>query len=171
MKKFKTKTGNIAYEVCLYERILLGWGDVCDNCNDSLEDKAYYLPVANRVFCKRCFDGEINNLPSYEEDKEYEQEKCEKLEGYIKDLLEGELVPFEGYNTAMQDDDYVLTIYCPVDVPMTKAIAKYFANAMMYETYSVERSLSRAVYLKQKGKAVMQVDKGFEDWLKENVKH
>ena len=65
----------------------------------------------------------------------------------------------------------MLTIYCPVDVPMTKAIAKYFANSMMYETYSIERSLSRAVYLKQKGHAVMQIDKGFEDWLKENIKH
>lgn len=171
MKKFETKTGNIAYEVCLYERILLGWGDVCDNCNDSLEDKAYYLPVANRVFCKGCFDGEINSLPCFEEDREYEQEKCENLEKRMKGLLEGELVPFEGYNAAMQDDDCVLTIYCPVDVPMTKAMAKCFAEAMMYDTYSIERSLSRAVYLKAKGKAVMQIDRSFEDWLKGNVKH
>lgn len=52
----------------------VGFGPVCDNCNNWLfdEDVRYYVPVLNRLFCESCYDEWYQNATRYIEDVEYE---------------------------------------------------------------------------------------------------
>lgn len=53
---------------------LVGHIIVCDNCNSSEHsDEWYYIPVLNRVFCKKCFEHWNKTATYYEEDAEYER--------------------------------------------------------------------------------------------------
>lgn len=48
---------------------------VCDNCNEqkTVDEKWYYIPVLNRVFCKECFDNWVKSAEHYSEDDAYEK--------------------------------------------------------------------------------------------------
>ena len=63
MRQFKTKTGNIAYEVCCTSAYCSDGVTFATTATIRWRIRHITLPVANRVFCKECFDGEINTLP------------------------------------------------------------------------------------------------------------
>lgn len=48
---------------------------ICDDCNDTITDLMYYVPVMNRLYCKNCIDDIMRNTPFYMTDAVYELEK------------------------------------------------------------------------------------------------
>lgn len=57
---------------------------VCDQCNDIIDEKCYYIAIINRAFCKKCCDKFISTSKRYKEDIAYEKRHynfyAEKLE-------------------------------------------------------------------------------------------
>jgi hypothetical protein len=61
---------------------------VCDNCNNSSEDydEWYYVPVLNRVFCKKCFEKWNRTATYFSEDAEYEHRYFEGTKAKLEKL-------------------------------------------------------------------------------------
>lgn len=70
---------NIAViELTFDEADKVGFGLICDNCNDIVmlsHENVYYIPVLNRLFCKDCFKEWINSsyTKHHTEDNHYEK--------------------------------------------------------------------------------------------------
>lgn len=79
------KNGHLCIEMTMTEAIdIFGFGipsdreALCDDCNKRLfegqEEPVYYIACLNMLFCKNCFDDYIENVPYFEEDKDFEIE-------------------------------------------------------------------------------------------------
>ena len=77
-RKYKNSKDIAVIEMTLDEASNIGFGPICDHCNDVSLDKnsiRYYIPVLNKLFCKECYKEWINNPTTkhYEEDIHYEK--------------------------------------------------------------------------------------------------
>lgn len=77
-KKYENSKNIAIIEMNLDEASNVGFGPICDYCNDVSLDKnsiRHYIPVLNKVFCKKCYEKWINNPSTkhYEEDIHYEK--------------------------------------------------------------------------------------------------
>ena len=48
------------------------FGNLCDSCNQTIED-TYYIPVLNWGMCKKCFDEWKETAIFYKEDTDFEE--------------------------------------------------------------------------------------------------
>lgn len=78
MKKKENKKGFQIFEVSINEAYALGWGDICDNCNELLTGTRYFVPVlGRRCLCESCCNEWVKEATVYEEDKPYEKQETE----------------------------------------------------------------------------------------------
>ena len=58
IRKMKIQQGYIVYQIPAEEIVKLReedcFGNLCDSCNQTIED-TYYIPVLNWGMCKKCF--------------------------------------------------------------------------------------------------------------------
>lgn len=74
MKKIENKKGFLIAEISLDEAYKLGWGNVCDDCNETLTGDRFFIPVlGRRCYCKKCFDEWMETAIRYDEDILYEE--------------------------------------------------------------------------------------------------
>lgn len=77
-RKYENSKNIAVIELTLKEATNVGFGPICDMCNDIILDDdttRYYIPVLNEVFCKKCYKEWINrpSTKHYEEDNHYEK--------------------------------------------------------------------------------------------------
>lgn len=77
-KKYENSKDIAIIELTFDEADKIGFGPICDNCNDILmlsRENVYYIPVLNRLFCKDCLEEWLNRNTTkrYEEDNHYEK--------------------------------------------------------------------------------------------------
>lgn len=79
MKKKETDKGLKFVELTLSDRRKLGYGNICDTCNEVITGVGYFPPVyCHRIFCEKCFE-DIKKHKVYEEDKPYEERMLSQL--------------------------------------------------------------------------------------------
>ena len=82
-KIIENKKGFKVIEVSMVECFEWGGIGICDNCNEAIVPKGYYVAVLNRVLCDECYD-EWNERAIYNhEDARIEQRNFE----YYKRML------------------------------------------------------------------------------------
>lgn len=68
--------GYIVYQIPAEEIVKLReadcFGNLCDSCNQTIED-TYYIPVLNWGMCKKCFDEWKETAIFYKEDTDFEE--------------------------------------------------------------------------------------------------
>lgn len=74
MKVVNNEKGFKIAEVSPDEASRLGWGDICDNCNDEMTGNRYFVPVlGRRCLCKGCLDEWLDFAIRFKEDIPYEK--------------------------------------------------------------------------------------------------
>lgn len=72
----KIQQGYIVYQIPAEEIVKLRkadcFGNLCDSCNQTIED-TYYIPVLNWGMCKKCFDEWKETAIFYKEDTDFEE--------------------------------------------------------------------------------------------------
>lgn len=72
----KIQQGYIVYQIPAEEIVKLKeadcFGNLCDSCNQTIED-TYYIPVLNWGMCKKCFDEWKETAIFYKEDTDFEE--------------------------------------------------------------------------------------------------
>ena len=77
-RKYENSKNFAIIELTFNEADNVGFGPICDNCNDILmlsHENVYYISVLNRLFCKNCLEEWINSpyTRRHEEDNHYEK--------------------------------------------------------------------------------------------------
>lgn len=77
-RKYENSKDIAIIEMTLDEAIKIGFGPICDNCNDIFMNDCeprYYISVLNRLFCKECTDNWLArpSTRSYPGDRHYEK--------------------------------------------------------------------------------------------------
>jgi hypothetical protein len=77
-RKYENSKDIAVIEMTLDEAINVGFGPICDNCNDIFmndNEPRYYIPVLNKLFCKECLEEWLNRNTTrrYSEDNHYEK--------------------------------------------------------------------------------------------------
>lgn len=75
MKRIHTDKRFIIYEIDAEElrilRLFGEFGNICDDCNVTLEDKVFYVPVLNYGLCEECCKDWIERATYFPEDEDY----------------------------------------------------------------------------------------------------
>lgn len=88
-KKIENDKGFLIIEMDYLEAVKVahfGFGEtiICDQCNNLIDEKCYYMAVLNQAFCKKCCDDFISKYKRHKEDIAYEKRNynfyAEKLE-------------------------------------------------------------------------------------------
>ena len=77
-RKYENSKDIAIIELTLDEASNVGFGPICDKCNDILimsHKVVYYIPVLNKMFCKNCLEKWLNKDTTrhYSEDNHYEK--------------------------------------------------------------------------------------------------
>ena len=76
IRKMKIQQGYIVYQIPAEEIVKLReadcFGNLCDSCNQTIED-TYYIPVLNWGMCKKCFDEWKETAIFYKDYKDFEE--------------------------------------------------------------------------------------------------
>ena len=87
MRKFKTASGYIAYEVTAEETALLDGAGICDDCGE-FSESGYLAPVLDHYMCPACFHDWESRGTYYPEDIPVERRNAAYFESRIP--LEGD---------------------------------------------------------------------------------
>ncbi|WP_288001915.1 hypothetical protein [Holdemanella sp.] len=84
----KIQQGYIVYQIPAEEIVKLRkadcFGNLCDSCNQTIED-TYYIPVLNWGMCKKCFDEWKETAIFYKEDTDFEELNIHWIENGVID--------------------------------------------------------------------------------------
>ena len=61
----------------------LQWGNVCCQCNGTIGEPVYYIPVLHDLMCKECMEKWYDESPYYPEDEPYQ---TNAIKGLIENL-------------------------------------------------------------------------------------
>lgn len=87
MKRVKNEKDFKVFRVSIMEAHRLGWGDICDQCNDMMSGDRMFIPVlCQRCLCPECYNEWINKTTHYEEDIPYENREAEDFERTVGNL-------------------------------------------------------------------------------------
>lgn len=83
-KKYDNKEKFLIIEMNTNEAFSLGFGFadkelICDQCNELITDKCYYIAALNMAYCEECLKDFIENQIRYFEDIKYEVEHYNKI--------------------------------------------------------------------------------------------
>lgn len=80
MKIVNNKKKFLVAQLSLEEARKLGWGDICDNCNELMTKERFFIPVlGRRCLCKKCFDEWLAGATRFEEDIPYEEREWDRF--------------------------------------------------------------------------------------------
>lgn len=70
MKEIISPTGYKVIKLTRLETAAIEFGNICDHCNNIINDDMYYIAAINQLVCHNCYENKISKYPKYNDSKD-----------------------------------------------------------------------------------------------------